>query len=687
MSRIDEDGDELWTQLYETSGSDHIGQISLGHDNSLIMVGTRGESILGGYDLFFNKLDPAGNVIWSRIMGGIGSDGGRSAYPTSNGGYVLHGNIGSFNISPGGQLFNVLNAYLFQTDSLGQVTTSKVAGNIFDDFDLDCEYNGEEPKPNWLVEATAEEEVYYAISDSAGWYCLPLDTGNYQLRLIPASPYWEPCEDSIDIDLEPYDSLTVHFPLQPTVDCPYLVVDISTPFLRRCFDNVYTVSYCNQGTAPATDAYVEITLDPFLNYLSSSIPFSDQQGELYTFSLGDLEPGACGTFAIEVNVSCDAEIGQTHCAEAHIYPDTLCIESPDWSGASIELDASCSGDSIIFTIQNVGNAPTSEDLNFLVIEDQVILLQGGFDLEPGESIMIGVEATGSTFRMEAQQEPNHPGNSLPSIWVEGCGDASQPFSLGYVLQFPENDGDPFVSIDCQENIGSWDPNDKQATPKGYGEENFIEPGTELEYKIRFQNTGTDTAFNVVIRDPLSPLLDITTVRPGASSHPYRFEIGEDRNLIFYFDDIMLPDSNVNEPASHGFVKFKVQQMPDNPLGPKIENYALIFFDFNQPVITNRVVHTLGIDFVEIMLIELPQSLLSAKLYPNPFEESATIEVKGLEEGLIDFQLFDVSGRLVRKTRHQGPVFQFHRQELSRGFYFYKILSGDRVINSGKVIIQ
>ncbi|MCB0556652.1 MAG: hypothetical protein KDD02_24110, partial [Phaeodactylibacter sp.] len=63
-------------------------------------------------------------------------------------------------------------------------------------------------------------------------------------------------------------------------------------------------------------------------------------------------------------------------------------------------------------------------------------------------------------------------------------------------------------------------NDKQGFPRGYGDEHYIYPGTDLEYLVRFQNTGNDTAFLVVIRDTLSEFLDIATVRPGAASHPY-----------------------------------------------------------------------------------------------------------------------------------------------------------------------
>lgn len=42
------------------------------------------------------------------------------------------------------------------------------------------------------------------------------------------------------------------------------------------------------------------------------------------------------------------------------------------------------------------------------------------------------------------------------------------FSTGYVQQFPNPDQGQAVDIDCTANIGSYDPNDKQGMPIGYG---------------------------------------------------------------------------------------------------------------------------------------------------------------------------------------------------------------------------
>ena len=78
----------------------------------------------------------------------------------------------------------------------------------------------------------------------------------------------------------------------------------------------------------------------------------------------------------------------------------------------------------------------------------------------------------------------------------------------------------------------------------------------------------------MVVDTISPFLDLATIRPGASSYPYDLDIGPGNVIRFSFSDIMLPDSNVNEAASHGFVKFKIDQQRDNPIGTIITNCLL-----------------------------------------------------------------------------------------------------------------
>jgi len=102
--------------------------------------------------------------------------------------------------------------------------------------------------------------------------------------------------------------------------------------------------------------------------------------------------------------------------------------------------------------------------------------------------------------------------------------------------------------------GSYDPNDKQVDPIGDGPSGEVYNLDQmLSYLIRFQNTGTDTAFTVVLRDTLNSNLDFETVVPGASSHNYEATFESEGVLAFTFPNINLPDSTTNEPESHGWV--------------------------------------------------------------------------------------------------------------------------------------
>lgn len=142
--------------------------------------------------------------------------------------------------------------------------------------------------------------------------------------------------------------------------------------------------------------------------------------------------------------------------------------------------------------------------------------------------------------------------------------------------------------------GSYDPNDKlAATTLGSGASTGYDPAVDewIDYTIRFQNTGTDTAFHVWITDTLQAGLDPATIRMGAASHASTWELRGQGTLKFKFANIQLPDSNVNEPRSHGFVSFRIKPRAGYLVasGDQVSNTANIFFDFNPPVITDPCV--------------------------------------------------------------------------------------------------
>ncbi|PJA06149.1 MAG: hypothetical protein COX70_10170 [Flavobacteriales bacterium CG_4_10_14_0_2_um_filter_32_8] len=144
----------------------------------------------------------------------------------------------------------------------------------------------------------------------------------------------------------------------------------------------------------------------------------------------------------------------------------------------------------------------------------------------------------------------------------------------------------------QVSVCAYDPNDKSVLPKGIGVEGFIlndEPF--LEYLIRFQNTGNDTAITVMVRDQLDSNLDWNSMQIISHSHNMQAWIEQDGEAVFKFENIMLPDSGADFIASQGYVKFRINLKPNIISGTQIFNKSDIYFDNNPAVITNIVVNT------------------------------------------------------------------------------------------------
>lgn len=581
-------------------------------------------------------------------------------------------------------IFTVVNTHISQQQILN--------GFIQTDQNLNCMADPGEPLlKNWIVQldrlASNGQPVATAYSalDTDGRYFFLADTGKYRLSALSPNDYMSSCADTVLTVDTTGGFVEANFATQLLAYCPFLETDIGAPLLRRCFDNQYTVRYCNTGTATAQDAFVRVKLDPFLHFINASTPAVFEGNDVWRFNLGHIPINDCGHFTFVAHLDCDSTVtGQTHCVEAHIYPDSICLAPSAWTGANVDVEGGCHPDSVRFTLRNIGTVATSL-LEYIVIEDNIITRQAFFQLPAGDSMLVSVPANGSTWRLEAEQEPGNPYNPAPTATVEACGqNPTGGFSIGFVSQFGENDGNPFVSTDCQQSRSSFDPNDKQGFPLGYGPDHLIEPGQALDYFIRFQNTGTDTAFTVVVRDTLSQWLDPATVVPGTSSHSYRFTLSEAGILAFRFDNILLPDSNVNEWASHGFVKFRVQQRSTVPLGTVLANRAAIFFDFNPPVMTNETRHQLRKNFV----LSSTQDWVGGgntqkiRVSPNPASSGAMLRLENLslQKGRLD--LYDGCGRYILSRTVSADRIELGPTALPGGMYFFRVFEEGKMLGTG-----
>jgi uncharacterized repeat protein (TIGR01451 family) len=421
----------------------------------------------------------------------------------------------------------------------------------------------------------------------------------------------------------------------------------------------------------------------------SSLRWSAVDGRTYTFNLGDLTVGADGWFSIDVEVPCDIELaGLTHCSEAHIYPDSACLPpNPLWSGATVDVQAECRDTALVFRLKNTGTVDMSQALDYVVIEDAVLMKQGAFLLDANEVMEISAPNNGATYHFSAQQEPYAPYASRPLLTVEGCGfDTLGGISTGYVVQFPLDENEAAVASHCAENVGSYDPNQKTGYPTGVGAAHTVAAGEAIDYVIQFQNTGTDTAFRVVLLDQLSEHLDALSLRPGASSHPYTYELLADGLARFIFDPIALVDSATNEAASQGFVQFRIAHKPGLAPGTEIKNTAGIVFDQNPAITTNTTLHTIGVPYT-VAVIDAPKPAGSTglRIGPNPFADVARFELGVLPAAPAVLRVFDGAGREVRTQEFAGRSAWFRRESLPAGLYFFTVEAGSKRLASGRLI--
>ncbi|HRI61562.1 MAG TPA: hypothetical protein PK228_17610, partial [Saprospiraceae bacterium] len=235
---------------------------------------------------------------------------------------------------------------------------------------------------------------------------------------------------------------------------------------------------------------------------------------------------------------------------------------------------------------------------------------------------------------------------------------------------------------------SYDPNDKTAFTNAPGGHQMRTSDKTIQYLIRFQNTGTDTAFSVVVADTLSPLLDWTTLKTVAASHPYRMTVDDPGVVRWRFDNILLPDSVTNEPASHGYILFNIDKKSTVVVGDTLKNSAAIYFDFNYPVITNRTETVVVKRLIYRETRGEEQMKIQLEIMPNPVGDHMIWKVTGLESGVLSAGIYDESGRLVQtilQNQFIGSesdwVFSENTEMLPAGVYRLSVVCGDKTLTA------
>jgi len=158
---------------------------------------------------------------------------------------------------------------------------------------------------------------------------------------------------------------------------------------------------------------------------------------------------------------------------------------------------------------------------------------------------------------------------------------------------------------------------------------------------------------------------------------------------FYFDNIFLPPSSLDELNSHGYVKYGVRCKESVVIGNAMVNTAYIYFDFNTAIITNTT--TTLVAYPIIFVTELPTNQIqynSILVFPNPAINELNIDLRGINNDDMQLHVFDLIGNTIKiDNMSKTTLNKIDISNLSSGIYFGNILSNNQKIGSFKFIVN
>lgn len=262
----------------------------------------------------------------------------------------------------------------------------------------------------------------------------------------------------------------------------------------------------------------------------------------------------------------------------------------------------------------------------------------------------------------SQVDPGADFNVMVTIDTSAVIGDSICLTLGIL---PPGDAIPNNNIltECFPVSASFDPNEKWMSPTAADTSMYL-----FTFTVNFQNTGTAPAENIYILDTLDNDFDASTFEMIASDHDVVTQLLPGNILRFNFHAINLPDSTSDEPHSHGFVKYRVSRKAATGLGTVISNTAYIFFDYNQPVVTNTVSTvisaTIGID-------EMHSRADDILLYPNPTANELKLVSKSGK--IQEIQVYNLLGvEVLSRKVMKSDWISIYVGYLGVGSYFVRI---------------
>lgn len=396
----------------------------------------------------------------------------------------------------------------------------------------------------------------------------------------------------------------------------------------------------------------------------------------------------------EYNVTVTASSG---CSQTFNFADSL-IPTHDLFLATMRNLRSAIVPGEVFTqriiIKNIGNVTEASGKFGLKHDNQLLMLNPSSGFTKTSSIRLDQSAsfpslspnTLTTNYSYYQVPTNMPINTV--VVFKDTVAKALPLSSEWLEDMsPWNNVNDYNDI-C---VSSYDPNSKEVLPRGTGPKGIVSRLTkQLTYTIHFQNLGTYYAKKVELIDTLDGDLDIASLSPITSSHKFTTSMDDNGVVKFLFDKIYLPCEKDGGDASNGFVTYTINLKKNLPEATEITNFADIYFDYNEPVRTNKTITTLdGTASIGQSSLDIEKS--SFNIYPNPASDKFNTEIKaGQVIKDASMTIFDLQGKqiyqwngLVQKGESSK---EFNTEKLSNGIYIINLdLNGEKITK--KLVIE
>lgn len=524
-----------------------------------------------------------------------------------------------------------------------------------------------------------------AFTDQNGFYSMPLSPGSYQLGQAGGNGIFDPqicplpATPLLPAEVEQAGMVYPnHNFINQALACPKLSMELVQPRFRLCSRSRFTIRYRNTGTAPEPNARLRVSLPPAVKIESASHAFSYSPDSSVIFQLGNLAPGQHGAILVQDTVACIStpDSNSRACYSVRLEPMLPCNVVPpsafNWDGAWIDGYSYFHPPSqkVRMVLVNKGNTMTdSVGVNFgrWNFSD---FRQLKIKLNAGDSVVFQFPGNEEeTYILRVWQPKNCPVGRAGTVLHGGTS------TIRNYLAFQDGWLMDQSATACPGFRFSYDPNEKHVEP-AYP----VPPGEELNYTIHFENYGNDTAYAVVVVDSLPAGTDPTTFQFRGSSHPVQISLDghtEQAVATFAFMPIRLTAKRQDSVLSKGQLSFSVRLKENVLPASEHSNKAYIFFDRNDPIITNTVVTRV---WPESILTSSSQTLREGPdehmiVYPNPSrsEFQVLIPTAWAKE---EISVLDARGSLVRTIK---PKANYCRVEgLKPGFYTLHVQGGKPV---------